>query len=170
MSIPFLRRVTLSTAVLLSIFSISGEPQVFAKEATQMTTELLQQLEHDKFTELKSVSDLPKSVKDFYLQNRDGKDIQEVMADHGEKWQSGCVQKPGGAPSKSFLVAAKSDGLCLVYSQSGGFVLLDQIEIFSLPKSGHAEKLWSSSMFKDHPENASQLVAAATERIKNPIK
>lgn len=170
MSIPFLKRVTVCTGILLSFLSISGEPPVFGKEAKQMSTELLQQLEHDKFSELKSAKDLPKSVKDFYLQNHKDQDISSVMADHGEKWDSGCVRSQGGPPSKSFIVGAKSDSLCLVYLQSGGFVLLDQIEIYSLPKSGASEKLWSSSMFKDHPETAAQVVAAATERIKNPIK
>ena len=152
-----------------TVLSCAGVNVALAEGAKSMSADLLQHLEKDKFSEIRSVGDLPDSVKAFYTKQSKVDDIKKVMADTGKDFNSSCVQTPGGAPSKSFLVAAKSPGMCLLYYESGGFVLLDTIDMFKLD-GANAEKVWSSSMFKDHPETAEQLVQAAKQRVKEPIK
>jgi hypothetical protein len=104
-------------------------------------------------------------VKDYY-KKKNGKDIQQIFAEPGKPFQSTCVRTEGGAPSQSFIVGAKSKNLCLLYYQIGGFALVDTAELFEL-KGEHASRVWSSSMFRSHPENMNGLLAAVRERIED---
>jgi len=130
--------------------------------------ELLSGLEKDKFTEVKSVKDLPESAKSYYC-GKSGSDISKVMADPGQPWESGCV-RTGNSPSKGFVVGAKSKNFCLLYFESGGIALMDVIEVLKLSDGKPAERAWSSSMFRDHPKNMDELLKTAKQRIKEPIR
>ncbi len=136
--------------------------------------EIIKKIESEKFVEIRKVTDLPAKVQAYYKSASGASDIKDVMADSGEDYQAGCVQKPGGAPSKSFIAGGKSESLCLAYYESGGFVLLDTADLFliqdsELQDSKVAEKIWSSSMFGDHPKKMEQLLKSVLERLKNPI-
>lgn len=129
---------------------------------------LIRQLDSEKFQELKSARSLPASVQSSYKSSSHLDSIEKVFADAGENWQSGCVRETNGPPSKSFLLAASSKKLCLVYFESGGFVLADTIDIFSLSDSG-AKRVWSSSMFAEKPKDITSLIKAARQRLKKPL-
>lgn len=155
----------LLVVALLPRGEAQGSPSQRAEPS--MTPEMIKHLDQDKFEELRSTRDFPEGVKAYYQGNSD--DISQVMADPGESFEAGCV-RTGKNPSKGLLVACKSKALCLVYFQSGGFALLDTIEILRLAEPKKAEKIWSSSMFAQHPKNMNELLQAARERVKNPIR
>lgn len=162
-------KCTLGTALISVLLGAQCTIAMAEGAKTTMSADLLKHLDTDKFTEIRSLGDLPASVKAFYTKQSNVDDIKKVMAEAGKEFQAGCNQMPGGAPSKSFLVGAKSGSLCLVYYQSGGFVLLDTIDMFKTDAE-LAEKVWSSSMFKDKPDTGDELVKTARERVKNPVK
>ena len=149
--------------------SASAPVRSQAQAKATVPADLIKHLEHDHFESINSLKQFPQSVKDYY-KKKNGQDVQQIFAEPGKPFQSTCVRKQGGAPSQSFIVGAKSKNLCLLYYQIGGFALVDTAEVFEL-KGEHANNVWSSSMFRTHPENMNSLLAAVRERIQDkPVK
>lgn len=160
------KKQKIAILLLISTISFVGLTPASAEEkARQISADALQHLNQDKFAEISSTREFPEGVKSYY-KNLTGKEINAVFADPGADWQSGCSRTPNGPPARSFIVGAKSATLCVLYYQLGGFALVDTAELFEL-KGKDADKVWSSSMFRDHPRNMNELLQAVRSRIKS---
>lgn len=137
-------------------------------EAPPMSSDILEHLDKDKFEQVLSVKKLPEPVQKYYSRNS-GIDISKEFADPGKPWTSGCVRSTDGPPSKSLILAAKSGKICLVYYESGGFALVDKIDMFSLHEKA-ADLVWSNSMIGEHPKNLEQLLKSARTRAHDKAK
>lgn len=148
--------------LLVMSFSL---PAISQPQAKAVSPSIIQHLQHDHFESITSLKQFPSAVGAYY-KKISGKDLSKIFAEPGKPWQSSCVRTEDGAPMQCLIVGAKSKNLCLLYYQIGGFALVDTAEVFEL-KNGSAQKVWSSSMFRTHPENMNSLLAAVRERIKD---
>lgn len=157
-------KVLLPLSALL-LFTFSSDISCSAQTAKPLSPELVQHLDQDKFTEIHAIKDIPESVKADYLKKTGAGEISKVFANPGENYQAGCNRKPGGPPFRQFILGATSSALCLIYYETGGFALVDSIDVYKL-KDKEAERVWSSSLFPSHPKNLQELIKA----IKNKSK
>lgn len=152
--------------IFSSLLVLCGSSSVYSQEETKpIAASVIDNLEHDKFEAISSLKQFPQGVKDFYSKWK-GKNIQDIFAEPGKPWQSTCVRTEAGAPSQSFVIGAKSNNLCVVYYEAGGYALVDTADLFAI-KSGKAEKIWSASMFRKHPKDMNELLSTVRERIKS---
>jgi hypothetical protein len=151
---------------LAALFLLAAVVPSVAQVANPLPAEIAQHLDQDKFVEFHLSSDFPDSLKAHYLKVTGADDINKVFASAGGKWQAGCVRTAGGPPSRNLLLGAKSKDLCLIYFELGGIALVDTIEIYRL-KGKECQRVWSASMFRDHPGTAGELLQAVKQRAKS---
>jgi hypothetical protein len=136
-----------------------------AQTVKPLEPDVLQHLNADKFAEIRTVKELPETVKIKLLNGAKSGDISRVFADPKQKWNSSCNQTPGAAPGRSFRTGGKSETLCLIYYEVAGFALVDTVDLYKLSASG-AERVWSASMLAEHPETFEQLLKVVKGRIE----
>jgi len=135
-----------------------------AQTTKPLAPDIVQHLDSDKFSEIRTVKDLPDLVKAKLLNGAKSGDISRVFADPKQKWDSSCNQTPGAAPGRSFITGGKSGTLCLIYYEVGGFALVDTVDLYKLSASG-AERVWSASMLAEHPQTFEQLLKIVKVRL-----
>lgn len=159
-------RITSAVSSLLAAlvaFSLSS-PIVLAADNKPLNPEVIQHLNQDKFEKISSLKDFPAPVKAYY-EKTSKVSLDKIFADPGHPFAAGCVRTPGSQPARGLFIGAKSDYLCIIYYQQGGIALVDAIDLFTL-KNNEAERVWSSSMFKDHPSTVDKLVDTVKNRAK----
>lgn len=130
--ISFINTVPLFASLIffspqLAMSEESAKEQNLSKEEIKRVSESC-----DSFKVISKVSELPGGLN---------KQLGE-MADPGKPFNSGCVRTPGLANQAMKFAAASNDRLWLSY-QSGGFCLINKLELYEL--QGKTNKLlWST--------------------------
>ena len=127
-----------------------------------LNPQVIKHLAEDKFEKISSLKEFPAAVKKYY-ENRSKMSLDNIFADPGKPFAAGCVRISDSQPGRELFIGAKSKSLCIIYYQQGGFALVDAMDLFAI-NNNDAERVWSSSMFKDHPSTVEKLVDTVKSR------
>ena len=121
------------------------------------------------FTTITDVQQLPASVKQA-LTPKGGSRIEMAMANPGHPWNEGCVVKKG-LPMQRLIFAGASGEKSFVYYETGGYVHVWRVKVFSLEPSQTAILLWtgvSGRSARNIDDLRSMITSGAFQEISGP--
>ena len=94
---------------------------------TKFTVKLKNALVNEKVKETLLVAQMPAKIQASF-----GKGDDNRLSNPGDEFSAGCVVRPGIARNRLVFAGALPDGLYVVVSECGGFILMNNLRVYDL--------------------------------------